>query len=399
MSLEEQTVSVNHVRVNLGEDISMSGDDFQAHRVLIDLAENRSTTFVHLIFDEQDRLVEVLKGVECQFEYAASHGLWYSSEVMPPKSWSVPLKHVSSTHYVCPLSHQNLTSVVALIAGLSSESLFLGLDIVRQRSPSANLAGSFPLGHHGTETVRKSIINRMQGRIVEEMNEQRSLPLLLVPVDWEAMLPGVRLLPEVAVLEQDDVASSTNVSFTVDCPASAARQQYLLYQLLPKQQYRCIVNDLFIYEASLKIQYGGGVRTCVVTCIALGQALELNDGTAVITSYTDLRVEINGEQSRRESNAARVYRLDWLESAGVELPHHEQQSTLNEQLILNGTNALNPDLAATSSFECMFQAVGGNLTSLVSANLSCSIPSGLSSLVQNCENINVSILYRNASTP
>lgn len=201
----------------------------------MDIFENRSSTFVHVTFEQQDGLEEALEGAECLFEYAANHGLWYPSEVLPATSWAVALQQVGPQHYVCPLSHQNLTTVVALVAGLSSESLFLGLDIVRLRPPASHLAGSFALGHHGSEAVRKSVINPRQGKVVEEMKQWRPLPLLLVPVDWPRMLDGLKLLPELAVVEQDDLLRDDDVSFSVECPAMSARRQYLLYQILPKQ--------------------------------------------------------------------------------------------------------------------------------------------------------------------
>lgn len=70
---------------------------------------------------------------------------------------------------------------------MTSESLFLGMDIVQRQDEKANLEGSFALGSRGSVSVQKSIIDRTQGKYIEEMKEWRNLPLLLVPVQWSVM--------------------------------------------------------------------------------------------------------------------------------------------------------------------------------------------------------------------
>jgi hypothetical protein len=77
-------------------------------------------------------------------------------------------------------------------------------------------------------------VNPQQGKFIEEINQWRSLPLLLVPVELSDLLANSPLLPEVATIERENLVNQIDVVVISEWAAHSGRLQYLLHQLLPK---------------------------------------------------------------------------------------------------------------------------------------------------------------------
>jgi hypothetical protein len=80
---------------------------------------------------------------------------------------------------------------------------------------------------------------------------------------------------------------------------------------------------------------------------------------------------MNGQPLRFSASPTRLYLLNWSAYQQIKLDLLEDQHILSDIVYLNGTDALNSDLAATGAFRCYFETDSANGSSIINDDLSC----------------------------
>ena len=113
----------------------------------------------------------------------------------------------------------------------------------------------------GTARLGRWILDPESQRYVPELQRLAQVPLVLYPV---ARLSEYELLDKTVVAFASELGGSDDLEIEL---ASHDRDWYLV-QLMSKQELRCVVNALFLYEAEIR---GIGTSKCHLRCTgALG---------------------------------------------------------------------------------------------------------------------------------
>jgi hypothetical protein len=111
----------------------------------------------------------------------------------------------------------------------------------------------------------------------------------------------------------------------------------------------------------------------------------------------DIGLELNGVPLGRMDSqglSARLYILPatFFSKAGISLPNHDESSILGRSLDLRGTKVLDEGMAQTGRFQCQFTTDYGTVLSQVTSDLSCEVPSTLSTIDLKCEEVSVFLI-------